>query len=103
MFKELGTALLFGLILDPNEVFSSDLERYCLVSEFKANQRTGLIGQRNGHRNGMLSRTSEMGFDCHWRGIETGNQETNPPTFFHRFTPEIWFELLVVQTWVVKF
>lgn len=35
--------------------------------------------------------------------LKTGNQETDPPTFFHRFTPEIWFELLVVQTWVVKY
>jgi len=36
MFKELGTALPFGLILDPNEVFSSDLERYCLQVKFQS-------------------------------------------------------------------
>lgn len=35
--------------------------------------------------------------------LKTGDQTATPPTFFHRFTPTIWFELRVVQTWVVKY
>lgn len=35
MFKELGVGLPFGVILDPNEVFSTDLERYCMQVKFQ--------------------------------------------------------------------
>jgi len=35
--------------------------------------------------------------------LKTGDQTATPPTFFHRFTPTIWLELKVAQTWGVKY
>lgn len=44
-----------------------------------------------------------MGLIVIGEALKTGDQATTPPTFFHRFTPTIWFEMRAVQTWVVKY
>lgn len=35
--------------------------------------------------------------------ILTGDQDSTPPKWFTIITPKIWFEIFVIQTWLVKY